>query len=78
MLIQQGIQKTLMGRDQLPDTLSELEKDDIMAKVASAIQLSLTDEVFRKVAEIEAANDLWKRLETLYMKKSLTNRLFLK
>ena len=49
-----------------------------MEKATSSIQLSLTDEVLRKVAEIEAADELWKRLETLYMKKSLTNRFFLK
>ena len=49
-----------------------------MEKATSSIQLSLTNEVFREVAEIEAADELWKRLETLYMKKSLTNRLFLK
>ena len=45
-----------------------------MEKATSSIQLSLTDEVLREVVEIEAADELWKSLETLYMK----NRLFLK
>ena len=58
MLVQQGIQKTLMGRNQLPDTLSESENDGIMEKATLSIQLSLTDEVFREVAEIEVADEL--------------------
>ena len=58
MLVQQGIQKALMGRNQLSDTLSESEKDDIIEKATSSIQLSLPDEVFREVAEIEAADEL--------------------
>ena len=37
MLVQQGIQKAIMGRNQLPNTLSELEKDDIMEKATLAI-----------------------------------------
>jgi len=32
----------------------------------------------RKVANEEIVAGLWKRLENLYMKKSLTNRLYLK
>ena len=49
-----------------------------MEKATSSIQLSLTNEVLREVTKIETADELWKRLKTLYMKKSLTNRLFLK
>ena len=44
----------------------------------SAILLSLSDGVLREVADEETATGLWKKLESLYMKKSLTNRLFLK
>jgi hypothetical protein len=44
----------------------------------SAILLSLSDGVFREVANEEIAGRLWKKLESLYMRKSLTNRLYLK
>lgn len=47
-------------------------------KAHSAILLSLSDEVLREVADKETAAGLGKKLESLYMKKSLTNRLYLK
>jgi hypothetical protein len=40
--------------------------------------LSLSNEVLREVADEETATGLWKKLENLYMKKSLTNQLYLK
>jgi hypothetical protein len=47
-------------------------------KTHSAILLSLSDGVLREVAHEETVVRLWKKLENLYMKKSLTNRLYLK
>jgi len=44
----------------------------------SAILLSLSDGVLRDVSDEETAARLWKKLENLYMKKSLTNRSYLK
>jgi hypothetical protein len=44
----------------------------------SAILLSLSDRVLREVADEETVARLWKKLESLYMRKSLTNRLYLK
>jgi hypothetical protein len=40
--------------------------------------LSLANGVLREVVDEETAAGLWKKLESLYMKKSLTNRLYLK
>ena len=40
--------------------------------------MSLFDEVLREVTDEDTAAGLWKRLENIYMKKSLTNRLYLK
>jgi hypothetical protein len=47
-------------------------------KTYSEILLSLLDGVLREVADEETAIELWKKLESLYIKKSLTNRLYLK
>lgn len=47
-------------------------------KAHSVILLNLGDEVLREVAEEESAVGLWKKLETLYLKKSLANRLYVK
>ena len=47
-------------------------------KAASMIQSYLTDEVMYNVMDKEMATGLWSRLETLYMTKSLSNKLYLK
>ena len=67
--------KALKDRDALPMTLSEEDKDDLLEHIYNVIQLSLTDEVLREVADEETAAGHRKKLECLYMKKSLTNHL---
>nr|GFB73675.1 retrovirus-related Pol polyprotein from transposon TNT 1-94 [Tanacetum cinerariifolium] len=47
-------------------------------KAHSTILLSLSDEVLYEVAGEETATGLWKKLEKLYMTKSLTNKLLWK
>ena len=47
-------------------------------KVASMIQLSLADKVMYNVMDEEMITRLWSRLETLYIMKSLSNKLYLK
>jgi hypothetical protein len=47
-------------------------------KAHNAILLSHSDGFFREVPDKETTARLWKKLESLYMKKSLTNHLFQK
>ncbi|GJY08330.1 retrovirus-related pol polyprotein from transposon TNT 1-94 [Tanacetum coccineum] len=47
-------------------------------KAHSTILLSLSDEVHYEVADEETVAGVWKKLEKLYMTKSLTNKLLLK
>ena len=47
-------------------------------KAANTIQLCLADEVIYNVMDEETITGLWLRLETLYMTKSLSNKLYLK
>jgi len=47
-------------------------------KAHSTILLCLSDEVIIEVADETTASGLWNKLETLYMTKSLTNKLLLK
>ena len=47
-------------------------------KDISSIQLCLTDEVMYNLMDEEMTVRLWSRLETLYMIKSLFNKLYLK
>ena len=76
LLRQQGLAKILDG--EVPSTSSTEERKELEEKAHSIILLSLSDGVLREVTDEETAVGLWKKLESLYMKKSLTNRLFLK
>jgi hypothetical protein len=69
LLRQQGLAKILDGK--VPST-STKEMKEFDEKAHSAILLSLLDGVLREVADEETAAGLWKKLENLYMKKSLT------
>ena len=46
-------------------------------KVASTIQLCLAEKVMYDVIDEETTTGLWSKLETLYMIKSLSNKLCL-
>ena len=78
LLVQQGLQDALKGEKDLPKTLSEKEKNDILEKAQSAIILSLGDKALREVSKETSAAAIWLKLEKLYMTKSLANRLYLK
>ena len=78
MLVQQGIQAALLGEDNLPTHLTEKEKVEMLEKAHSALILSLGDKVLREVSKETSASGVWSKLESLYMTKSLANRLFLK
>ncbi|KAJ4701136.1 Retrovirus-related Pol polyprotein from transposon TNT 1-94 [Melia azedarach] len=47
-------------------------------KAHSTIMLCLADDIITEVTDEETAQDLWLKLEGLYMTKSLTNKLLLK
>ena len=76
--LQQGLLKVLSGKDILSKFMSEDEKEELKMKTHSAIQLYLTNEVLRKVFDKDIVVSLWLKLESLYMSKSLTNKLNLK
>ena len=48
------------------------------AKALSAIQLCLSNEVLREVVKDTTSKGIWEKLESLYMVKTVTNRLLLK
>jgi hypothetical protein len=72
LLVQQGLSKVLKGKDALPESLTEDEKEEILKRAHSAIQLCLRNEVLREVVKEDTAANLWLKLESLYMTKSLT------
>lgn len=62
----------------LEATLDNKKIADQDSKAHSAILLSLSDGVLREVMEKASALSLWKKFESLYLKKSLANGLYFK
>ena len=52
--------------------------EDLDAQALNTISLCLEDEVLFNIFEESIAAGLWEKLETLYITKSLTNRIYLK
>jgi LTR polyprotein gag-polypeptide-like protein len=78
ILIHNGMHKALDGKEKMPEGTSEARWKEINAKALSAIQLCLANEALREDVKEESSKDIWKKLESLYMEKSVTNRLLLK
>ena len=55
--------------------MQEKEKIELLEKAHSAIIISLDDTVLREVAKAKSITELWLKLESLYMTKSLANQL---
>ncbi|KAH9687883.1 Integrase catalytic domain-containing protein [Citrus sinensis] len=56
-----------------PEQVAEIDR-----KARGTIILSLADSVIREVAKEPTVAGLWAKLESIYMKKSLANRLYIK
>lgn len=78
ILIQQGVSKALLGKEKMPADMKEADWDELDAKAASSIRLNLGDDVIHNVLDSETAEAIWKKLEGLYMRKNLTNKLYVK
>jgi hypothetical protein len=78
LLVQQGLQKVLAGKTKKPTSMTDKDWEDLDARALSTIHLCLADEVLFNIVGEETTTGLWNRLESLYMTKSLTNKIFLK
>ena len=78
LLIQQGVHKALHGKEKKPETMKYVEWVEIDEKAASDIRLNLGDEVIHNILEAKTAKEVWEILEGLYMRKNLTNKLYVK
>jgi hypothetical protein len=58
--------------------MDDEEKEDLIEQAHNAIQFYLFNENLRKVVKEIIVTRFWTNLETLYMTKSLINRLYLK
>jgi hypothetical protein len=72
VLTQLVVQKELQTR---PADMIDDKWQDIDERTLSAIQFSLSFHVLREVMHEKSAAILWKKLEELYMTKSLANKI---
>nr|GEV23748.1 retrotransposon protein, putative, Ty1-copia subclass [Tanacetum cinerariifolium] len=74
-LIQHGCEAAL---EVLPADMEAHQKAELNKKAHSAVILCLGNKVLREVTGDTTAAGVWSKLETLYMTKSLANKLYLK
>ncbi|GKC22664.1 zinc finger, CCHC-type containing protein [Tanacetum coccineum] len=75
LMVQQGCDAAL---ETLPVDMKAGEKTALMKKAYSTLILCLGDRVLREVTKETTAAGIWTKLTSLYMTKSLANRLYLK
>jgi hypothetical protein len=78
LLVQQGLQKALAGKTKKPTIMTNEEWKDLDAKSLSTIRLCLVDDVLFNIVGNDTTSGLWSKMESLYMTKSLTSRIYLK
>ena len=76
--MQQWLQKELAGKSKKPTTITNEEWEYLDAKSLSTIRLCLADDVLFDIVGEDTTSGLWSKLESLYMTKSLTSRIYLK
>jgi hypothetical protein len=76
--VQQGVVNALLGKAKQPATIIDDDWDEMDARVLSTICLCLVDDVLFNIFSEKTTTDLWTKLESLYMTKSLTSIIYLK
>lgn len=72
------ITQTLLCRAKKPDGMTDADWKNMDVNAADTIELCLVDEVMYNAMERLLHLKLWLKLESLYMKKSLLNKFYLK
>jgi hypothetical protein len=70
--------KALTGKTKRPAGMIDEDREDLDSTALSFICLCLADEVLFNIIRDETTIGLWSIMEILYMRKSLTNRTYLK
>ena len=78
LLVKEGTYKALLGIEKKPSKIENDEWNGIDFHTKATIILCLSDEILYNVMNEETTAGLWCRLESLYMTKSLSNKLFMK
>jgi hypothetical protein len=78
LLVQQGLQKALAGKKKKLRSMTDDDWEDLDARDLSNIHLCMEYEVFFNIIEETKTIGLWRKLDTLYMTKKFSNKIFLK
>ena len=78
LLVQQGAVKVLLGKEKQPVSITDDDWDEMDGRALSVIRLCLVEDVLFNIFTENTRVGLWSKLESLYMTKSLTNKIFLK
>jgi len=73
--MKEGTHKALLGIEKKPSKMEDDEWNGIDFRTKATIILCLLDEVLYNVMNKQTTAGLWCRLESLYMTKSLSNKL---
>ncbi|KAG8499228.1 hypothetical protein CXB51_005739 [Gossypium anomalum] len=78
VLAQMDLEDALLGIDKMPSTLTDEEKKRKDRKALTQLHLHLSNKILQDVMKEKTAAALWKRLEQIYMSKTLTSKLHMK
>lgn len=78
ILVQQEVAKALQSEKKLHDILYPYKRDEILELAFNTLTFHLDDKVLREVSSEKTAVGIWAKLESLYMNKSLQDRIYLK
>ncbi|KAL8471904.1 hypothetical protein ACS0TY_029223 [Phlomoides rotata] len=81
LLVHQGLAEALKddsSSDEEESSSTQAERAKMLEKAHSAIIMCLGDKVLREVSKESTAKGVWDKLESLYMVKTLANRLYMK
>ena len=78
LLVKEGTQKALLSIERKSSKMVDDEWNDIDFRAKARIILCLSDKVLYNVMNDETTTDLWCKLESIYMTKGLSNKLFMK
>ena len=74
-LIYQGDHKALFTKEKKLENMKGEKWVEMDERASSVIHLNLGDEVIQNILEAKIVKEVWEKLDGLYMRKNLTNKL---
>ena len=78
IMVQKKCVKAIGDPSDLPEVMKSSKKQEMLENAYSLLILNLADNVLRHTDEEDFAAKIWAQLESLYMVKSLSNKIYLK